>query len=105
MVQTFYVWTFEYFTRRTKQLRLLYVRELYVFGSVMSTQLTEKSDIDFIVDFDAIDLKLYADNYFNFKFSLQEILKRPVDLIEQKAIKNPYFKQAVNKTRKLVYGH
>ncbi len=71
----------------------------------MSTQLTEKSDIDFIVDFDAIDLKLYADNYFNFKFSLQEILKRPVDLIEQKAIKNPYFKQAVNKTRKLVYGH
>lgn len=89
-----------------KRLCALYnVRELYVFGSVMSTQLTEKSDIDFIVDFDAIDLKLYADNYFNFKFSLQEILKRPVDLIEQKAIKNPYFKQAVNKTRKLVYGH
>ena len=89
-----------------KRLCALYnVRELYVFGSVMSTQLTEKSDIDFIVDFDVIDLKLYADNYFNFKFSLQEILNRPVDLIEQKAIKNPYFKQAVNKTRKLVYGH
>ncbi len=89
-----------------KRLCALYnVRALYVFGSVMSTQLTEKSDIDFIVDFDAIDLKLYADNYFNFKFSLQQILKRPVDLIEQKAIKNPYFKQAVNKTRKLVYGH
>ncbi len=89
-----------------KRLCALYnVRALYVFGSVMSTQLTEKSDIDFIVDFDAIDLKLYADNYFNFKFSLQQILKRPVDLIEQKAIKNHYFKQAVNKTRKLVYGH
>ena len=89
-----------------KRLCALYnVRALYVFGSVMSTQLTEKSDIDFIVDFDAIDLKLYADNYFNFKFSLQQILKPPVDLIEQKAIKNPYFKQAVNKTRKLVYGH
>ena len=89
-----------------KRLCALYnVRALYVFGSVMSTQLTEKSDIDLIVDFDAIDLKLYADNYFNFKFSLQQILKRPVDLIEQKAIKNPYFKQAVNKTRKLVYGH
>ena len=89
-----------------KRLCALYnVRELYVFGSGMSTQLTEKSDIDFIVDFDAIDLKLYADNYFNFKFSLQQILKPPVDLIEQKAIKNPYFKQAVNKTRKLVYGH
>ena len=71
----------------------------------MSDQITDKSDVDFIVDFDAIDIQKYADNYFDFKFSLQDILKRPIDLIEEKAIKNPYFKQAVNKQRKLVYGH
>lgn len=81
------------------------VKTLYAFGSVVFDQLTEKSDVDFIVDFDAIDIKNYADNYFDFKFSLQDILKRPIDLIEEKAIKNPYFKQAVNKQRKLVYGH
>lgn len=81
------------------------VKSLYAFGSVVSDQLTEKSDIDFIVDFNTIELTQYADNYFNFKFSLQDILQRPIDLIEEKAIRNPYFKQSVNKQRKLVYGH
>jgi len=81
------------------------VKTLYAFGSVVSDQFADKSDIDFIVDFDGIDLNNYADNYFDFKFSLQDILKRPIDLIEEKAIKNPYFKQAVSNERKLVYGH
>jgi predicted nucleotidyltransferase len=71
----------------------------------VSDQLTDQSDVDFIVDFDAIDIKNYADNYFGFKFSLQDVFKRPIDLIEEKAIRNPYFKQVVNKQRKLVYGH
>ena len=89
-----------------KRLCVLYnVRTLYAFGSVLSDQLTDKSDIDFIVDFDSIELKKYADNYFNLKFSLQDILKRPIDLLEEKAIRNPYFKQSVNNQRKLVYGH
>jgi len=89
-----------------KRLCVLYnVKALYAFGSVVSDQFTEISDVDFIVDFNTIDLKNYADNYFNFKFSLQDMLKRPVDLIEEKAIKNPYFKQTVNNQRKLVYGH
>jgi predicted nucleotidyltransferase len=81
------------------------VKTLYAFGSVVSDRLTEKSDIDFIVDFGNVDIEEYADNYFNFKFSMQDILKRPVDLIEEKAIKNPYFKQVVKAQRKLVYGH
>ena len=89
-----------------KKLCVLYnVKTLYAFGSVLSDRLTNKSDIDFIVDFDSIELKKYADNYFNLKFSLQDIFKRPIDLIEEKAIKNPYFKQSVNNQRKLVYGH
>ena len=81
------------------------VKTLYDFGSVVFGQFEDKSDIDFIVDFEAIDLKKYADNYFDLKFSLQDILKKPIDLIEERAIKNPYFKQAINNKRKLVYGH
>ena len=81
------------------------VKTLYAFGSVVADQLTDKSDIDFIVDFDPIDLTTYADNYYNLKFSLEAMLKRPVDLVEEKAIRNPYFKESVNKQRKLVYGH
>ncbi len=84
---------------------LHHVKTLYAFGSVVYDQLSEKSDVDFIVDFEAMDLNNYADNYFDLKFSLQHILERPIDLVEEKAIKNPYFKQAVDNQRILVYGH
>lgn len=57
-----------------------------------------------IVDFEEIDMKDYVDNYFDLKFSLQEIFKRSVDLLEEQAIKNPYFKQELNLTKELVYG-
>jgi predicted nucleotidyltransferase len=80
------------------------VRTLYAFGSVLTPNFNTNSDIDLIVDFMEIDVKDYADNYFDFKFSLQDIFNRPVDLLEEQAIKNPYFKQVVNQTKELVYG-
>jgi predicted nucleotidyltransferase len=72
---------------------------------VLTEQFTQSSDVDLIVDFDNIDVVDYADNYFDFKFSLEDILKRPVDLLEEKALKNPYFKKAISQKRQLVYGH
>jgi len=80
------------------------VRSLYAFGSVLTPNFNTNSDIDLIVDFKEIDVKDHADNYFDFKFSLQDIFNRPVDLLEEQAIKNPYFKQVVNQTKELVYG-
>ncbi|MEA5426180.1 MULTISPECIES: nucleotidyltransferase family protein [Arcicella] len=80
------------------------VKSLYAFGSVLTDSFNNESDIDLIVDFSNIAVEDYADNYFDFKFSLQEMLKRPIDLLEEKAIKNPYFKQSVNQQRQLVYG-
>lgn len=80
------------------------VRSLYAFGSVLTDTFNKESDIDLIVDFSQIGVEDYADNYFDFKFSLQEILKRPIDLLEEKAIKNPYFRASINQQRQLVYG-
>lgn len=80
------------------------VKHLYVFGSVLTQNFNDKSDIDLIVDFKDIELLDYADNYFEFKFSLEDILKRPVDLLEEKAIKNPYFKQSIQEQKRLIYG-
>ena len=79
------------------------VRSLYAFGSVLTPNFNRKSDVDLIVDFKEIDVKDYADNYFNFKFSLQDILNRPIDLLEEQAIKNPYFKEELNKKKVIVY--
>lgn len=80
------------------------VKSLYAFGSVLTENFNSESDIDLIVDFEKIDIEDYADNYFDFKFSLQDILDRPVDLLEAKAIRNPYLLDSLNKQRKPVYG-
>jgi len=80
------------------------VKYLYAFGSVLTNKFSEKSDIDLIVDFDNVELLKYADNYFDFKFSLEDILNRPIDLLEEKAIKNPYFRKTLNQNKVLIYG-
>ena len=80
------------------------VKSLYAFGSVLTDKFNAQSDIDLIVDFGDIQLLDYADNYFDLKFSLEDIFKRSVDLLEEKAIKNPYFKRAVEKNMQLIYG-
>ena len=59
------------------------VKTLFAFGSVTRDDFKADSDIDLVVDFDPIDISLYADNYFDFKFSLQKILNRHIDLLEE----------------------
>ena len=80
------------------------VKELYAFGSVLTEEFNKKSDVDFVVEFNRLDPALYADNYYELKFSLQDILRHPVDLLEQQALKNPYFKQNIQTKRQLIYG-
>lgn len=95
----------EKYTTQINQLCKIYqVKSLYVFGSVLTENFNNESDVDLIVDFSTIAVEDYADNYFEFKFALQDIFKRPIDLLEEKAIKNSYFKQSVNSQRQLVYG-
>lgn len=80
------------------------VSALYAFGSVLGSDFNETSDIDLLVSFKRMDLNAYADNYFNLKFSLEDLFKRSVDLVEETAIKNPYFKSTISNSRQLVYG-
>lgn len=80
------------------------VKHLYAFGSVLTDEFNSDSDIDLIVDFHPISLTEYADNYYDLKFSLEGILNRSVDLLEEKAIKNPYFIKAIEKQKQLLYG-
>jgi uncharacterized protein len=81
------------------------VKRLYAFGSILTEKYNSTSDIDLIIDFDSIDVAQYADNYYDLKFSLEDVLHRRVDLLEEQAIKNPYLKQVINQQRQLIYGH
>ena len=82
------------------------VQELYVFGSALTNKFNKNSDVDFTVIFDrkALPLMVYGENYFNFKFALEDLLKRDVDLVEYNAVKNPFFKEELDETKQLIYG-
>lgn len=79
------------------------VSELFVFGSILDDSFSENSDIDFLVDFSNVSLEEYADNYFDLKFSLESLLDRDVDLLEKKALRNPYLLESIDSTKQLVY--
>ncbi|MDO5510532.1 MAG: nucleotidyltransferase domain-containing protein [Weeksellaceae bacterium] len=81
------------------------VKELYAFGSVLNSNFNEESDIDLMVNFLPQDVIEYADNYYDLKFELQKIFKRDIDLLEEKAIKNPYFKRIISENKHLIYGY
>lgn len=82
------------------------VNKLFAFGSVLTDKFNDKSDIDFLVDFDKDKIKLldYADNFFGFQFALEKLLNRKVDITEDSAVKNPYFRQELDETKALIYG-
>jgi len=80
------------------------VLKLYVFGSAINDKFRKDSDIDVLVTLDSVELNDYADNYFDFKFSLEDLFNRKIDLLEEKSIKNPFLKQSIDTSKELIYG-
>ena len=76
-----------------------------LFGSAVTGEFdTQASDLDFLVEFLPLGEGQYADAYFDLLFELQDLFGRDVDLVVAGAIKNPYFIQAVNQHRELLYA-
>lgn len=80
------------------------VHKLFVFGSVLTNRFNDDSDVDLVVDFNKAEVEDYFDNYFDFKYSLQDLLGREIDLLEEQTIRNPYLKKNVDSTKMLIYG-
>jgi predicted nucleotidyltransferase len=81
------------------------VKSLYAFGSVTRNDFNDLSDIDMVVDFEEKDPYRYTDLYFNLKSKLEDLLKRQIDLIEERAIKNRIFKQQLEISKVKIYGY
>lgn len=81
-----------------------YVKKLELFGSAVKGPFSNTSDVDFLVRFKAIPLEDYFENYINFKMSLERILQRKVDLLEEQTLKNPYLIKSINKDKVAIYG-
>jgi predicted nucleotidyltransferase len=81
-----------------------HVKTLFAFGSVTRDDFRADSDVDLVVDIAETDPLVYADYYFNLKFQLEQLLNRPIDLLEERAIKNPLFRKHLNESKVLIYG-
>jgi len=84
----------------------LNVRRLDVFGSAANgTFDPEKSDIDFLVEFDDCGRPGLLNRYLDLAESLEALFSRKVDLVTADGIaKNPRFRANVEEEKELVYA-
>jgi predicted nucleotidyltransferase len=81
------------------------VRRLELFGSAASGQTRPgTSDLDFLVEFEDLAPGTYADTYFGLLEALEQLFERSVDLVVASAIKNPYFRESIERTKTLLYA-
>ncbi|MBN2375043.1 MAG: nucleotidyltransferase domain-containing protein [Sedimentisphaerales bacterium] len=83
--------------------RRLPVKRLGLFGSVLTPNFSQSSDVDVLVIFDSGENIDLFDKYFELKEYLEKIFKREVDLVVDKNFKNPIFKETVDRTRTVIY--
>lgn len=81
----------------------LQVERLDLFGSATSETFGSASDVDVLVEFDRSQGDLF-NRYFTLKERLEALFDRPVDVVTASAIRNPYFKTAVERSRVNVYA-
>jgi hypothetical protein len=82
------------------------VERLDVFGSALNEADfdRERSDIDFLVEFKPMEPVRHAKAYFGLLGALQDMFGRPIDLVEIRAVKNPYLLDSVSKSRRQIYA-
>ena len=80
------------------------VKRLDLFGSAARGAFQhDTSDLDFIVSFEGAGERGYATRYYDFAESLEALFGRRVDLLTERMIGNPYFRQEVQQTREILY--
>ncbi|WP_245732986.1 nucleotidyltransferase family protein [Lentzea jiangxiensis] len=85
--------------------RALGVRTLDLFGSAVGDSFdVVTSDVDILVDFGTADDFDHFGSYFALKEGLERILARPVDLVVNGSIRNPYFREQVMQTKENLYA-
>jgi len=80
------------------------VGKMYLFGSALTNRFNNDSDIDLLVDFNKEEIGDYFDNFFELKYALEALFGRSVDLVEEKNVRNPYFKKSIDSSKALIYG-
>ena len=84
--------------------RRFHVRRLDLFGSAADGCFDPaRSDLDFLVAFEALPGAAYADAYFGLREGLAGLFGRPVDLLTEPALENPYLRLQVEAQRQRLF--
>lgn len=82
-----------------------HVAELYIFGSALSNGFSDQSDLDFAyVLKDELTPIEYGDAFFGLMEDLENLFDRKIDLVSYRVVKNPIFKQELDRTKKSLYS-
>jgi len=79
------------------------VKELFAFGSVITDHFTEESDVDLLVNIDEGDPLITGELMLSFWDEMEKYCGRKVDLLTINSLRNPYLKEEIEKTKKLIY--
>ncbi len=79
------------------------VRSLHAFGSAVNGTIGPDSDVDLVVDIRMEDPFEFTSHYWSLEEALQELFHRPVDLLSERAIKNKYFRDHLEKGKLKLY--
>jgi predicted nucleotidyltransferase len=79
------------------------INEFALFGSVLRADFRPDSDVDVLV---SIDPKAHVSLFeiIDMKLELQDMFKRPVDLVEKEGLRNPYRRKEILNTAQVVYA-
>ena len=79
------------------------VRELSLFGSALRDDFRPDSDVDILVSFFE-DARWSLFDLINMADELGSVFGRPVDLVEKEALRNPFRRESILSTRKIIYA-
>jgi len=80
------------------------VHRLDVFGSAVRDDFDPKrSDVDFLVQFEPGRTPSLR-GYLDLRDALASVLDKPVDLVMDTAVRNPYIRRAIESERRLIYA-
>lgn len=81
------------------------VAVLESFGSACrGDYVSGRSDLDFLVRFEPCTPEEHAERYFGLLADLQDLFQCDIDLVETKAIRNPFFLKSIEASRTTVYA-
>src|SRR5215472_5461863 len=80
----------------TELCRRFGVRRLHLFGSAATGRFDPgRSDLDFLVEFEQMPPGRYTIACFELRQNLQQLLARPIDLLTEPALVNPYLRRQI----------